>query len=59
MENFSPKKIEKEVISIRIDRRLLEKIDSLATNTDISRNEFIVQCIDFALLHLNKENIEN
>ncbi len=49
MQNFKPKKYEKDVISIRIDTQLLETVDSIANSTDISRNELIVQCIQFAI----------
>ena len=49
MSEFKPVKPEKSVISIRIDTDLLKKIDKLANDTDISRNEFILQCINFAL----------
>ena len=54
MEDFKTKKKEKTVISIRIDVDVLKKIDKLSNDTDISRNEFIVQCIDFALKNLRK-----
>ena len=54
MEDFKPIKQEKTVISIRIDVDVLKKIDKLSNDTDISRNEFIVQCIDFALKDLRK-----
>ena len=53
MKSFKPIKQEKIVISIRIDIDTLEKIDSNASEYNLSRNEFIVQCIDYAL-----ENIE-
>ena len=53
MKSFKPIKQEKVVISIRIDIDTLEKIDSNASEYNLSRNEFIVQCIDYAL-----ENIE-
>ena len=56
MKNFKPTKYEKAVISIRIDSEMLKHIDELSYKTDISRNEFIVQCIDYALEHLDKEN---
>ncbi|MCI8498449.1 MAG: CopG family transcriptional regulator [Bacilli bacterium] len=65
MENFQPRKRklnkEKIVISIRIDEDILEKIDKLAIAIDISRNEFIMQCIQFALDNLenNNMNIKN
>ena len=52
MEKFSPKKTEKEVISVRISAELLKEIDEKAGNADISRNEFINQCIIFALAHM-------
>ncbi len=49
MEHFSPKKPEKEVISIRIDTELLSEVDAKSAKADISRNEFINQCIKFAM----------
>ncbi len=55
MNNFKPIKQEKTVISIRIDSDLLKNIDSLSNDADISRNEFILQCIDYALKNLDKK----
>jgi len=55
MENFKPFKNEKTVISIRIDRDMLKTLDDWANETDISRNEMIVQCIDYALKNSKKE----
>lgn len=49
MDNFKPKKTEKDVISIRINTDMLEEIDKTASKIDISRNELIVQCIEYAL----------
>jgi uncharacterized protein (DUF1778 family) len=49
---FKPQKADKEVISIRIPADLLKVIDENAAIVDISRNEFINQCIVFALDHL-------
>jgi len=54
MNNFKPFKQEKTVISIRLDTETLKTIDELSIETDISRNEFIVQCIDYALNNLKK-----
>ena len=51
MYEFKPVKNEKIVISLRIDTDLLQTIDSLSGKIDISRNEFIMQCIDFAMKH--------
>lgn len=57
MENFLPKKHEKEVISMRIPSETLNQIDDKAAAIGISRNEFINQCIAFALANMkNKEN---
>ena len=54
MSEFKPTKVEKTVISIRIDTDTLEKIDKLSNDADISRNEFILQCIDFAMKNLKQ-----
>ena len=58
MSNFIPKKInnEKIVISIRIDIDTLNEIDTEAMKIDISRNELITQCIEFALDNIEVEN---
>ena len=54
MAKFIPQKHDKEVISIRIPVELLESVDESAAKADISRNEFIVQCISFALKNLEE-----
>lgn len=58
MQEFIPFKSEKEVISIRLDSRLLKTVDTAAENAKISRNEFINQCIVFALEHLSGNDNE-
>ncbi len=55
MEQFLPKKQEKEVISIRIASDLLAVVDQKSASFDISRNEFINQCILFALGHMDEK----
>ena len=55
MEKFMPKKPEKEVISMRISTQVLAEVDAKAAAYDISRNEFINQCIAFALANMEKE----
>ncbi|MCD7860179.1 MAG: ribbon-helix-helix domain-containing protein [Firmicutes bacterium] len=52
---FSPQKPDKEVISIRLPADLLQAVDTCAARADISRNEFINQCILFAMAHLKEE----
>ena len=55
MENFKPKKPEKDVISIRIDHDTLIHIDEIANGNNMSRNELINQCIEFALSNLESK----
>jgi len=55
MDSFKPIKNEKTVISIRIDREMLDTVDSIANETDISRNEMIIQCIEYALKNANEK----
>ena len=49
MKDFKPVKPEKTVISVRLNISTLQEIDRLSQKTDISRNELIVQCIEYAL----------
>lgn len=46
---FVPKNGEKEVISVRIPKVLLEKLDKIAVENSLSRNELLMQCVEFAL----------
>ena len=52
MEDFNPIKTEKTVISIRLDVNMLKNIDEISAKTDISRNEFIIQCIEYAIKNM-------
>ena len=56
MEKFLPKKTEKDVISMRIPRDILETLDQKAYDAGISRNELINQCITFALAHMDTDS---
>lgn len=58
MKLFKPKKSEKVVISIRIEDNKLEEIDKIASKIDISRNELIVQCLDFAIENLEFKELK-
>ena len=55
MEKFLPKKPEKEVISMRISSDLLALVDQKSADAEISRNEFINQCILYAIAHMENE----
>lgn len=43
------------MVSIRLDKDLLDIIDRLSTQNDISRNEFIGQAIKFAIDHMDEK----
>ena len=53
MDIFKPtgldSKTEKVIISFRLDKDKLEQVDDIALQTNISRNELLTQCIDFAI----------
>ena len=53
MKKFIPTKNEKVVISIRLEIDKLNKIDDISNKINISRNELINQCLNYAL-----ENVE-
>lgn len=52
MDKFIPQKQDKEVISIRLPSSLLQTVDENAAASNLSRNEFINQCIIFAMEHI-------
>ncbi len=56
MTAFKPNKKtiinDKVVISLRLAKEKLDRIDKLSIETDISRNELLNQCIDFALKNI-------
>jgi metal-responsive CopG/Arc/MetJ family transcriptional regulator len=56
MEKFSPKKADKEVTTIRIPKDILDTIDMKSAEYGISRNEFINQCILYALNNMDDSN---
>lgn len=56
MARFIVKKPEKEVISMRISSEVLDRLDSMAVQAGISRNELINQMISFTLDHMEEDN---
>ncbi len=54
MKEFKPLKQEKTIISLRMDVELLKKVDEISVKTNISRNELLVQCIEYALTNIKK-----
>ncbi len=58
MAVFTPQKQDKELISVRLPVDLLKTIDKNAAKADISRNEFINQCILFAMENISSKKPE-
>lgn len=56
MEKFAPKKADKEVTTIRIAKDVLDIIDMKSAAYGISRNEFINQCILYAIKNMEDQN---
>lgn len=52
-------KQEKVVISVRMDEAVLNTIEQALINTNISRNEFINQAIEYALDHMSDDTDTN
>ena len=50
MSDFIPKSYKKEQTTIRIDAEKMKKIDELANSFNLSRSEFINQCIDLPIV---------
>ena len=48
-DKFIPKAQDKSVISVRLEDALIEHLDEYSKQKKMSRNEFIRQCIVFAL----------
>ena len=48
-DKFIPKAQDKSVVSVRLEDVLIEKLDEYSKRQKMSRNEFIKQCIMFAL----------
>ncbi|MCD8117466.1 MAG: ribbon-helix-helix domain-containing protein [Oscillospiraceae bacterium] len=58
MPKFIAHKPEKEVISMRIPVDTLREVDKKAADAEISRNEFLVQAIRFALSNMEEQDEE-
>jgi len=63
MEKFKPvkpvNKNEKIIITIRLEDYRVEELDKIANRINISRNELISQCLDFAVKNLSFDSDNN
>lgn len=50
---FVPRRTDREAINLRIPKIILEDIDRLSNEYNLSRTEFILQCIEYSI-----ENME-
>lgn len=55
MAQFIPKQYKKEQFTIRMEQDMLAQVDALAAQYHLSRSEFIVQCVGFAMEHMPRE----
>ncbi len=58
MKRFQPTKSEKIVITIRIEDYRIEELDKIASKINISRNELISQCLDFAIKNIDFKDVQ-
>lgn len=55
---FEPKKdtVEYENKSVRLPKKLIDSVQTLADANDMSFNKLVIQCIEFALQHLKSDS---
>lgn len=53
---FKIKKLQSSNKTIRMPDELIEKLQQLATSNDISFNQLVVQCCEFALENMIEED---
>ena len=58
MAEFIPKQYKKEQFTIRMDREMLKRVDQLAEEYQLSRSDFINQCVAFALEHMPRNHTQ-
>ena len=58
MKLFEIKKPSASNRTIRMPDLLIEKLEKLATNNDISFNQLVIQCCEYAIKHLKQSNEE-
>ena len=58
---ISPKKYSGEttIISMRISKELVKKLDSIASQTGLNRNELLTMSLEFAVDHMEIETNDN
>ena len=57
MFRVKKERIEYENKSLRLPIDLIEKVQELADKNDLSFNKVVIQCIDYALDHMDKNEM--
>ena len=52
MKGFIPKAYKKEAVTVRFDSSTLQQLEEVSSRYGISRNELVVQCVQYALRDL-------
>lgn len=55
MFQLKPDNIEYENKSLRLPKDLIETVQALATKNDMSFNKVIIQCVEYAIAHMDTE----
>lgn len=53
MRDFIPKAYKKEAVTVRFDESVLHEVERIANLYKMSRNELVVQCVQYALQNLS------
>ncbi|MCC8122639.1 MAG: ribbon-helix-helix domain-containing protein [Oscillospiraceae bacterium] len=59
MSSFIPKQYKKDPVTIRMTEEKTKRVDKAAAAHNLSRSEFINQCIDYALENMPKPKNSN
>lgn len=55
MFQSKPDNIEYENKSLRLPKDLIETVQTLATKNDMSFNKVIIQCVEYAIAHMDTD----
>ncbi len=53
MKDFIPKPYKKDAVTIRFEHTTIEKLEQISSQYGLSRNELVVQCVEYALQNLS------
>lgn len=59
MSVFKVEKVENVTKTFRINKKLVDKLESICDEKNVSLNKLVVQCIEFALDNMEDNKKEN